>query len=572
MNKIYVSDNYIVVDIDGKLSMFPKNRSEYDESVDSFTLRKYPNKQVQIFSFKDVGDWFDIDGVVPFTVELLRTFLRQNTGFNTASGGSGAANVPITQSVDGYSNFADGTEIGQIGYSKISEGTRWLPGTIGGTYYPAGFYVWDGNGWVSDRNAIAEQLQNNLIDIQSNDNEILSLQGSTPSNTIVVKQASQLQNIDSSKLYLIDGKINMGTQQIEVPSGGFYYRGQDYFVSCLFSNEDNYTMFVNASGQAAGNVRGFNVEHYVSGTNSQLLNLDNQNNFGSIEFISCNLGSFSAQTTSLGSLSNYRQFRTDDLAFIRIADGIEFNGTWFGGFAITGTLLLSIPANTILFKEGTSLDFQGSSISDMNALSVNDTVTVFDFQDSNFSNDEGFKLDGARFKIGTIPIPNMSIATTKKLFKDCRAIKNTFPGARWEVTTQTLTPLTQGVQVKANGTTTYDDEVHFSNSANNAFTYDSTIEKDFIITGQLVVDGGANDEIDVIIRKWNNVLSSYEEVRTFTRNISNVVGGLDIAYFDPYAPVTLNQNDRIEVWLRNNTDGTDATLLSGSFLAINVRN
>lgn len=392
-----------------------------------------------------------------------------------------------------------------------------------------------------------------------------------PNDQIIVKDASDLQNIDSSKVYLIDGFIDMGTQQIEVPSGGFFFRGLDYFTSGLFSTEDNYTMFVNAAGQAAGNVRSFNVEIYVSGLNSQVFDLDNQENGGAIEFNSTNFGTFSTLTTSLGSLSNYRQIRTDDVAFIRIGDGLTFNGTWLGGFAIRDTILLAIPANVTIFKEGTSLDFQGSSISNVNAISTDDTVTVFDFQDINFSRDEGFALNAARFNINSNPIPNMSLSTTKRFFKDCSGVKNTFPGGRWEVTSQTVTPLTVGVLTKVLGTTSYDDLVHFSQTVDNAFIYDSEIAKEFTITGQLVVDGGPNDEIEIVIRKWDDPTSSYINLRSFIRTISNVVGGLDISYFDPYVSADLDTNDRIEVWVQNNTDNTNITLLNGSFLVINQR-
>ena len=54
---------------------------------------------------------------------------------------------------------------GTIAYAFNSEGTAWLPGTLGGSYYPKGIYVSDGTNWVSDRNAIAQQLQINIDDI-----------------------------------------------------------------------------------------------------------------------------------------------------------------------------------------------------------------------------------------------------------------------------------------------------------------------------------------------------------------------------------------------------------------------
>ena len=508
------------------------------------------------------------DGTNVFTdLDLLIGHIGSLISFNNGGGlGNG---IVITQQVLQFSNLEDGENLGDLSYVEESQGVSWNPFS---TYKPAGWYVWDGTEWISDRNAITNQLEQNILNISSNDDDIEALNSKVLDNQIIVKQASDLSGVlDSSKVYLIDGNINMGTTQIIVPQAGLFIRGLDYFVSSLYSTEDNYTMFVTPSGGFAGNLKISNCTLYTSGTNSRIFNLDNQGNFGAIEFQSVNIGDFSVQTTEVGELTSYRQFRTDDCAFIRIADGLTFSGTWSGGFRLGDSIMLSIPSGTTLFKEGISLDFIGSSISDMNAISVDNTTTVFNFQDSNFTRDEGFNLNGARFNINSNPVPNMTLASTKRYFRNCSGIENTFAGARWEITTQVTTPISVGVLVKALGTTTYDDLVHFSQTTNNAPIYDSTIIKDFVIIGQLIVDGGANDEIDLVIRHWDNSASNYIDIRTFTRNISNVVGGLDIAYFNPYATVTLDKDDRVEVWIRNNNDNTNATLVEGSFIAINVR-
>lgn len=536
-------------------------------------LRHKNDFTVVLSSNKPVTSWSD--GNINFSD--LDTLVGHIGGLISFSIGGGlGAGIVISQQVDQFNDLVAGNDIGDLAYVESSQGTQWLPLSMGGTYYPAGWYVWDGVQWNSDRNAIANQLEQNILNITANDGEILQLQSDVISNTVnnrvIVKQASDLSGtLDSSKIYLIDGFIDMGAISIEVPAGGLFIQGLDYFVSGLFSSTDNHTLFVTPSGGFAGNFKMSRCTLYTSGVNSKIFDLDNQGNFGSIEFQSVNIGDFSVQTTEVGGLTAYRQFRTDDCAFIRIGDGLTFSGTWAGGFRIGDSIMLSIPAGVTLFKEGTSLDFVGSSISDMNAISIDNTTTVFDFQESNFTRDEGFNLNGARFNLNSDPVPNMSLSSTKRYFRDCSGVENTYAGARWEITTQVVTPLTQGVLVKALGTTTYEDLVHYSQTADNAPIYDSTIEKDFVITGQLIVDGGANDEIDLVLRQWDDSVGAYINIRTFTRNISNIVGGLDIAYFDPYATVRMDINDRIEVWIRNNTDGTDAALVAGSFIAINVR-
>ena len=71
----------------------------------------------------------------------------------------------ITQQVASYSNLVAGTVTGQLAYVESAQGTTWLPGGLGGSYYPAGLYLWTGASWVSDRNAIATALQDTTTDL-----------------------------------------------------------------------------------------------------------------------------------------------------------------------------------------------------------------------------------------------------------------------------------------------------------------------------------------------------------------------------------------------------------------------
>lgn len=96
--RIYVSDNYIIVDNEGDVKTFSMTHSEYDEADDQLTLRKYPNKANEVFGFSDIPNWSDEADAVAYSVATLRTFLRVNTGFNAASGGSGASVQVVTSS------------------------------------------------------------------------------------------------------------------------------------------------------------------------------------------------------------------------------------------------------------------------------------------------------------------------------------------------------------------------------------------------------------------------------------------------------------------------------------------
>ena len=78
-------------------------------------------------------------------------------GIDAVLAGAGGA-ILITQSAINYAALVTGIKIGDLAYVQNPQGTSWLPGTIGGSYYPTGFYLWDGVLWNSDREAISGQL------------------------------------------------------------------------------------------------------------------------------------------------------------------------------------------------------------------------------------------------------------------------------------------------------------------------------------------------------------------------------------------------------------------------------
>lgn len=73
--------------------------------------------------------------------------------------------IQLNQKTQNFSSLSPGSTPGDLAYVEESQGTSWLPGTLGGSYYPAGFYLWTGSEWVSDRNALANQLENIILSL-----------------------------------------------------------------------------------------------------------------------------------------------------------------------------------------------------------------------------------------------------------------------------------------------------------------------------------------------------------------------------------------------------------------------
>jgi len=79
--------------------------------------------------------------------------------------------VVIKQKKDTFAELQDGLVAGELSYVETATGTKWNP--LSG-YKPAGWYVWNGTIWVSDRNAIATQLEANILSLsQKTDKEFM---------------------------------------------------------------------------------------------------------------------------------------------------------------------------------------------------------------------------------------------------------------------------------------------------------------------------------------------------------------------------------------------------------------
>ena len=94
---MYKSGNYVVVtDANNLDRVFPIGKTVYDETNGNFLISEGQVEREQlIISVADTVNWVD-DSAVNYTEATFREFLRANTGFSPASGGSGAAWGDIT--------------------------------------------------------------------------------------------------------------------------------------------------------------------------------------------------------------------------------------------------------------------------------------------------------------------------------------------------------------------------------------------------------------------------------------------------------------------------------------------
>lgn len=396
------------------------------------------------------------------------------------------------------------------------------------------------------------------------------------SNIVIVKSASDLAGtLDSTKTYIIDGDVDMGSQQITVPEGGLSIAGLNGArdTSILRSSENSYDMFISPSGSYSGNLVLEGCTLNVSGTSSNIFNLTNDENSGAIDITGVNFGYTPVdRLTSLGELTAYRQILFNGVGFLFCDDGLTLSGTWSGLSAVT-SIAISFADGATLFKEGAGLTFSGSVRSDMNFISTGSTSVFMDFQESNILSDGGLDLSDVRTEADDI-VPNLPSSNVKARVRNCRGLKNTYVGGEWTVSTSTATVISSAnTLVKMAGTTTYSDLQWFSNTTDNAFVYDSGQTIEVEVKGSLSFSGSSNRVMGIQVRQWDDSASTYVDIGArFTATLNGGGAGNRAENVAFFAVITeLEENDRIEVWIENQTDTSNITCVTGGIVDIAER-
>ena len=378
-----------------------------------------------------------------------------------------------------------------------------------------------------------------------------------------ITEASQLSGeLDSTKLYFIDGQIDMGTTSIVVPEGGLNIRGHGFGISGLYSTEDNFSLFVTNGVTYSGDLFITDMDIRISGVGSDVFALDNLENFNACEWNTVNF----IACTSLGDIKDYRQGLGRNVAWISCKDGLTMTGAWAGGFAILDSIVVGAPMTGILFRAGTDLLIGGSFRSNINILGIGTAGGYFtDFAPVNFVLDGGFSLDNVRGPNAVTNTPNMPPSNTKARIKNCVGIPNTYVGGALAPDADSIVEFTaQDVNVQITGPFTLEEEYWFSKANINGIQSDSTQTLEVVATGTMSFSGQSNDEMAVQLRKWDNSAGAYINIGPeYLTTLNGGKLGTRAENVSFSATTSMDQNDRIEVWIKNVSDTVDISVLAG---------
>jgi hypothetical protein len=284
--------------------------------------------------------------------------------------------------------------------------------------------------------------------------------------------------------------------------------------------------------------------------------------------------------TSLWSISNYRQGLELNTGRFWGSPSLTLNWTWSWGYRCTTSIVRGLNSwmTTALFSEGAWFTMASRFLTDINC-DLPASASFCDFQSSNFINPSTLQIEWAILSRNwTLDandsniFPNITSSDIASSFRNNQWVTNTYVWWENTITTEIETTITSSwVYFTLAWTFTESNLQHFDSSANGNLRHLWNNPREFRFIWDINVDWGANDDLALRLRKWDNSASTFETVYTQNRQVNNLSWGRDVAFFTLLTNVILDQNDYVFLEVANNTDTTNVTAELSSFFLVQER-
>jgi hypothetical protein len=381
--------------------------------------------------------------------------------------------------------------------------------------------------------------------------------------------------IDSTKAYFLDGNIDLGTIEIEIPADGINLKGYDFNTSGLYSTEDNYTMFTSPVG-GSGDIVWDKLSISASGTNSKVIDVFDATGFHAYEVTAVNYNN----CTDLGILDNYRQGLETGTGRFGGSPCLQLKGVWVGGFLVTNSIVRGMSDTTTepLFKAGAGFLMSSRFKTNIN-VDLGTLQPFCDFASSNFVNPSTLQIkeaeitrDGIYNPDDSNILPNITNASIKSDWKGNNGIENTHVGGVLTLTGEVATTISIiGDYYTLAGTYTSEDLQHFDNPINGQVRNIGSTPREFKIITYIVIDGSANDVISIRLRKYDSSTTTTSTIVSQLATVNNFSGANDRCTFSILGRTTLDMNDYYFIEVANMTSTDNVTSKLGTFTTIEER-
>jgi hypothetical protein len=564
--KIYKKGNYIyIVDNNGDIKQDHANEVKVTKSNVS-------NEKYTIYS-DDLGlnevEFSEIkkeDGNAYASVSAWELWYAENTGFNPAPGGSGAGTtievVPNFSSLPSASSNTD-----TFYWCENSQGTAWLPGTLGGTYYPSGLYYSNGTSWssvTSPYNATQNEVNTGTNNDKFvtpytfenaskwNDYTLLNL------DFVFVNSKTDLPTAVSNVITLLDNVTYYFTSLVDL-TGDRLVCGIN--TTILGASSEN--CIIKSTGLSSSTALITSVYSLpmrnITITHGTALNLDGDGVTTALDWFGVNF----TDCAIVGTIKDYTNFVMSDSAFLN-SGNLTFDGT-IGTIGMSNCLFDLTPGSTGLILPNTLIVSRRFRViyssfvvlSGEAGINVNASATI---------SSERYILDTVNFSGGGTYISGIGHTDNKALFVNCVGITNTstkgFMYMLNNATDTTIGVPNVNVWVKANGTTVSGTNSKFTHTTNR-LTYNGAFTNSFLVTINATLrSGGTNQLISIGVAKNGVAIDESEGIiRTTTSNIEH--GG------STQAVLEMVSTDYVELYVRN-TSSTNIRVTDFNFNIVKI--
>lgn len=411
---------------------------------------------------------------------------------------------------------------------------------------------------------------------------------STLSNMVVVKDASQLVNIDSTKLYFADGFItlpddidlsNKGftTESYGFNLGGFIKEGGHIFTGTDVKDIVFSKMTFRTDGQVFNTVHKKEISSATEELETAYAVEGKDANFEGCQ--------------GLGTITDARQFLEGGCGFFGCDATLIFENTLrtsesafagqpyaWNGIRSDTNIGRGLAGTTVKYKAGANFRMTGSMICNIN-IDLGTNGVLSDFAPINFTDNNGdfisnvLQFEGVRvFRNGTIntdyssALPNISQDDITCDFGKNRGLGTTRKGGRIDVTTALVTTIvTPDTYVFLNGITTASKLSHTDSPGNFEIRNLDAEPNDFDITGFFIIQGTAGNEIEIGIYSYEDGGTNETLIDEFKATVDSIIGVNDTAKIYIDTDTTLQPLGYIDIKVRNKSSMMNVTANTGSF-------
>ena len=170
--------------------------------------------------------------------------------------------------------------------------------------------------------------------------------------------------------------------------------------------------------------------------------------------------------------------------------------------------------------------------------------------------------------------PNVSKSDLCSYWKNNNGLPNTYIGGTTTITSEELTVIGAGsTWYTLEGIFTGTGLEHFTASADGKLTHTGNSPREFEFTADLTLESTSNNVLSVRWMKWDDSISTLTplDYTIRTRQVNALVGGRDVAFFTMIFGGVLDQNDYIQLQVRNDSGNNNVTMETDSFFRIQER-